>query len=120
MIEAFKTLNGLNNVEKSAWFSISESEEERPSTRSNTNVEGGVEQKRPCVLMRERARTEMRNNCFRFRVQRSWNDLPDNVRQAKSTNAFKNAYDAWTKNNELRNRADPSQNAIQFNQQQHA
>ena len=99
LIEAFKTLNGLNNVEKSEWFSIAEPEEARPSTRSNTNVDGEVELKRPCVLLKERARTEMRNNSFRFRVQRSWNDLPDNVRLAKSTNAFKNAYDAWTQNN---------------------
>ena len=71
LIEAFKTLNGLNNVEKSEWFSIAEPEEARPSTRSDTNVDGEVEQKRSCVLLKERALTEMRNNSFRFRVQRS-------------------------------------------------
>ena len=110
-IEAFKTLNGINNVDKSAWFSIAENEAIRPSTRSNTNVNGEMVQNRPCVLNRERARTDMRNNSYRFRVQRYWNDLPDDVRLAKSTNAFKNAYDSWTTKTKLRNRADSSQTA---------
>ena len=109
LIEAFKSLNGFNNVDKLAWFSIAESEATRPNTRLNTHVDGGTAQTRPCVLNRQRARMDIRNNCFRFRVQRSWNDLPDNVRQAQSTNAFKNAYDSWIMKNKLRNRADPLQ-----------
>ena len=114
LIEAFKTLKGLNNVDKTAWFTIAESEALRPSTRLNTNVEGGREENRPYVLSRERARTDLRNNSFRFRVQRNWNDLPDHVRQAKSTNAFKNAYDSWKQTNNQRNRAVLPQSVTQI------
>jgi ribonuclease P/MRP protein subunit RPP40 len=99
LIEAFKTLNGMNNVDRSAWFEIAPNDEAQPSTRSNTNVDEGREEKRPCVLIRERARTDLRNNSFRFRVGRAWNELPDNVRTAKSTNSFKNAYDSWLARN---------------------
>lgn len=109
LIEAFKTLNGINNVVKEDWFKIAETEASRPSTRSNTNIEGESEESRPYVLERERARTDLRNNSFRFRIQRLWNDLPDNVRKAKSTNAFKNAYDSWTQTNKQRSRAVPLQ-----------
>ena len=28
-------------------------------------------------------------------LERAWNELPQAVRETKSTNAFKNAYDRW-------------------------
>ena len=103
MIEAFKTLRGINNVDKTTWFRVAENDAPRPNTRSNTNVEGGKEEDRPCVLFREEARTELRNNTFRFRVGRKWNDLPDHVRLVKTTNSFKNAYDNWRRSNNNNN-----------------
>ena len=107
LIEAFKTLNGINNVDKSSWFRFDEQDAARASTRSNTNVENGRNEHRSNVLIRERARTELRNNCFRLRVGRTWNNLPDTVRNVKSTNAFKNAYDSWLQSGiPIRNRAD--------------
>ena len=73
-------------------------ESERPSTRSNTIIGNGGDQKRKHdVILRERARTESRNNCFRFRIARAWNDLPDSVKVAKTVNGFKNSYDTWMK-----------------------
>ena len=107
LIEAFKTIHGLNNVDKSSWFRFDEQDAARASTRSNTNVENGRNEHRSNVLIRERARTELRNNCFRLRVGRTWNNLPDTVRNVKSTNAFKNAYDSWLQSGiPIRNRAD--------------
>ena len=118
LIEAYKTLAGINNVEKESWFQIAvnENENPRPSTRTNTTVEGGVAASRLNVLVRERAKTDLRNNCFRLRVGRAWNDLPDTVRQAKSTNAFKTSYDNWCRNNLTRIRA-TTQTTIQTNGQ---
>ena len=95
MIETFKTLTGKNNVDKEAWFRIAANDESQPSTRSNMNVAEGDEEKRSSALVRERARTDLRNNSFRLRVGRNWNDLPDRVRNVSSTNSFKNAYDSW-------------------------
>ena len=107
LIEAFKTLNGINNVNRDAWFQIAESSQERTGTRSNTNIDDEKSESRTNILIRGRARTEIRNNSFRFRVGRMWNELPDYVRQSKSTNGFKNAYDSWhRKNPTSRNQAD--------------
>ena len=103
MIKAFKTLRGFNHVDKTSWFQIADIDSSRPSTRTNTNIEGGREKERPCVLLRERARTDLRNNSFRFRVGRNWNELPDHVRLAKTTNAFKNSYDSWCRTNNNNN-----------------
>ena len=107
LIEAYKTLNGQNKVEKTTWFEIATDESSSPSTRANTNTEG---EKRSSVIVRERARTDLRNNSFRLRVGRGWNELHDTVRNSKSTNSFKNAYDGWIRTEEItRNRADHAQ-----------
>ena len=71
MIEAFKTLSEKNNVEKEGWFRIASNDKNQSRTRSNTNVIEGREQTRSSVLIRERARTDLRNNSFRLRVGRS-------------------------------------------------
>ena len=99
MIEAFKTLNGFNKVEKNDWFQILATESERPCTRSNTHTSDGTFTRKADVILRERARTEIRNNCYRLRTARLWNEIPDTVKAAKSVNAFKNAYDAWKAKN---------------------
>ena len=55
MIEAFKTLRELSNLQKADWTQITGSDGLRPSTRSNMNVEEGREDNQPCELGRERA-----------------------------------------------------------------
>ena len=95
-IEAYKTMNGFNNVAKNDWFLLPPLDHDRPSTRSNTNVSTeGQQNRKQDVMLRERARTEVRNHSFRLRTARAWNEFPDYVKQAKSVNAFKNSYDAW-------------------------
>ena len=100
-IEAFKTLHGFNKVNKTDWFLMPATGLERPSTKSNTNVSNGVDSKRSDVILRERARTEVRNHSYRLRTARQWYDIPDEVKDAKSINAFKNSYDAWQKNKHI-------------------
>ena len=95
-IEVFKTLNGFNRVNKNEWFQIAPAETQRPNTRSNTDVDdGGKQERKSDVILRERARIEIRNNSFRLRTARMWNDVPDHVKSAKSVNSFKNSYDTW-------------------------
>ena len=99
VIEAFKTLNGMNNVDKRDWFEIQEIGSTRPSTRSNTVVAtDGVEEKKAAVVLHERAKTELRNQSYRFRTARAWTEIPDSVKNVKTTNAFKTAYDRWRSN----------------------
>ena len=93
MIEVFKTLRHKNNVDAKLWFSIV-GEEARP-LRSNTLVGEEGERRRENVLEVERCNLEVRKNFFVVRAAKKWNELPDNVKKATSTNNFKNTYDAW-------------------------
>ena len=71
-------------------------DESRP-TRSNTTIEDGQEERRRNILYEPRSQKEMRKNFFTVRVVKLWNELPDNVKEAKSVNQFKNMYDKWKK-----------------------
>ena len=92
-IEAFKTLNGFNQVDKSQWFEI-ETEEQRP-TRQNTVIDVEGERRKNNVLKVEKARLEVRKNYFNIRAANVWNKIPDEVRDKKTVNGFKAAYDGW-------------------------
>ena len=95
-LETFKTINGFNHVDKDKWFQF-EREEARP-TRSNTTVTSEGERRRLNVIRGESARLEVRKNFYNVRAGKRWNDIPDNVKEQKSVNAFKNAYDKWESN----------------------
>ena len=92
-IEAFKTLNGFNRVDKNQWFDI-EAECQRP-TRRNLIIDEEGERRRENVLRVETARLEVRKNYFNVRAADVWNNVPDAVREKKTVNGFKAAYDKW-------------------------
>ena len=92
-IEAFKTLNGFNRVDKNQWFNI-EAEDQRP-TRRNVIIDEEGERRRKNVLKVETARLEVRKNFFNLRAAGVWNNVPDAVRDKKTVNGFKAAYDKW-------------------------
>ena len=80
------------------WFRR-ENESSR-ATRRNTEITEEGERRRSDILIVEAARLEIRKNCFNVRAAKSWNDIPEEVKEMRSVNAFKNAYDAWrTKQN---------------------
>ena len=95
LIEAFKTINGFNNVDKSSWFEVADPALIRLNTRSTSAITNDGEEVNRTNIHRERARTELRNQSYRFRATRAWSLLPDAVRNSKSVNGFKNSYDAW-------------------------
>ena len=94
-IEAFKTLKGINKVDKNKWFDIEE--DSARATRRNTEVTEDGERRRVNVLKEEAARLEVRRNFYTVRAAKTWNKIPEKVREQKSTNAFKNAFDNWTR-----------------------
>ena len=99
LIETFKTLKGFSNVDKRAWFTLADDNEHRPNTRLNTSVgPDGMARKKTEVLERERPRLEIRANFFTVRVVKQWNGLPEDVKNSRSVNAFKNSYDGWKRN----------------------
>ena len=92
-IETFKTLNGLNGVDSEKWFK-KESENSR-ATRRNTEVTEEGERRKTDILIVEAARLEIRKNSFNIRAAKAWNEIPEEVKDRRSVNAFKNAYDLW-------------------------
>ena len=95
-IETFKTLNGFNRVDKKKWFSL-ENEDARPTRRNAEVSESGV-RKKDHVLRTESARLEVRRNFYNVRAAKTWSDIPQSVKDTTSVNAFKNAYDKWSYN----------------------
>ena len=92
-IEAFKSLNGFNRVDKNGWFDI-EAEDQRP-TRRNVIIDEEGERRRKNVLKVETSRLEVRKNYFNVRAAHIWNNIPEEVRDKKTVNGFKSAYDKW-------------------------
>ena len=99
-IEVFKTLRGVNNIDESKWFRRI-SKEARP-LRSNTAVTNGEEVRRDVIEI-EHAHLEVRRNFFVVRAAKVWNELPDEVRNQRTVNGFKNAYDAWGRRDKPKN-----------------
>ena len=94
----FKTLKGINKVEKSEWFDIRTNEITRP-TRGNTVMVDGTERMKIETLYKKAATGEIRNNFFTVRVIRSWNELPEAAKGTKTVNGFKSACDTWKRSN---------------------
>ena len=91
-IEVFKVMRNINNIDEKRWFNRVP-DDARP-LRSNTLVEGGDEIRRE-VLEVERAKLEVRKNFFVVRAAKAWNSIPEGVKNQRTVNGFKNAYDAW-------------------------
>ena len=98
MIETFKTMRGVNRVNRDEWFSIQMEEQHRP-TRSNAVVVGEEVERRRELIVGERVNLEVRRNFFRVRVEAIWNKLPEAVKAQRTINGFKNQYNRWRKEN---------------------
>ena len=83
-IEAFKTLNGFNQVDKNNWFDI-ETEKRRP-TRRNVVITQDGEIRKKNVLKVETARLDVRKNFFTIRAANVWNKIPVEVREKNTVN----------------------------------
>ena len=94
MIETFKTMRGINRVDREEWFRVQVEEEHRP-TRSNTMVVEGELERRREVIVGQRAKLEVRRNFFTVRVEKEWNSLPEMVKMQRTVNGLRNAYDRW-------------------------
>ena len=84
-IEIFKMLRGLTCVDHKIWFKTL-SRSEGPCTRLQAD---------PWALEIQPARLNLRQNSFAIRGPKLWNSLPIEIKQSKSINQFKNAYDSY-------------------------
>ena len=99
MIETFKVMRGFNRVEREDWFTIQEAEHR--STRLNSFVVEGRQERKMEVIVGERAQLDVRKNFFTVRVEKGWNKLPEEVKAQRSVNGFKNHYDKWREQRRL-------------------
>ena len=84
LIETYKTVHGLNKMDKNNFFEfVSE------SGRVNTRLAGDS-----LNLVTQRANTEVRKNFWSLRVVGPWNRLPAAIKRAKNAETFKSLYDA--------------------------
>ena len=80
MLQVFKILNGYEDIDSSRLFTL-----------SSTGLRG-----HSLKLFKERSRLLLRKQTFTQRVVDSWNNLPENVVNTPSINAFKNRFNTHT------------------------
>lgn len=82
MIQTFKIMNNLEDVDATTWFTRLETGRTTRLTMDGKN------------LARMGCRTEMRRHFFSSRVVERWNALPTELKSAKGTQSFKRQYDS--------------------------
>ena len=83
MIETYKIISGKENVNPGTWFMLLEDEK----SFMTRNCSGHLN------LCKPPSKLGIRKNFFSIRVVDTWNQIPDSVKKAVSTNQFKNFYD---------------------------
>ena len=83
MIEAYKIVTGIYDIEAAPALEM-----------SSTTMTRGSERK----LSKVRCRTELRKHFFTQRITDIWNSLPSDVRNSSTLNLFKSALDRFWKN----------------------
>ena len=78
LIETFKLIKGISQVDYNKFFTLSHDSKVRGHT---------------CKLIKNRSRLDIRQKFFSQRVVTSWNQLPEEVVSADSVNSFKNRLD---------------------------
>ena len=91
LIQTYKIVNKVDDVDPATWFHFS-NESQRP-TRSNTTIEEDGSMTERLTLIPQKTNLSLRRNFFSNHVVEPWNQLPDSLKCAASTNAFKNGYD---------------------------
>jgi hypothetical protein len=84
LIEVWGILHGKKDVDPTTWFRMASEGAHR------TRLAG-----HPLSIFKERSNLEIRRNFFSMRCCDKWNRLPNNIKEAKSLNVFKNEYDKY-------------------------
>ena len=89
MIQTFRIINEVDNVEAETWFTFA-SEREREGATSTRHSRDTTK------LVQGDSKYELRRNFFSQRVPNQWNSLPQATRQQNTVLGFKAAYDGTT------------------------
>ena len=83
LIQTYKILTGKDHVDMNIWFTMVGTDTAR-ITRNTAYHRN---------LVPKRSRSDIRQNFFSNRVVTDWNNLPDNVKDAKTLASFKTLLD---------------------------
>ena len=86
MIQTFRIVQGLDNVEMGTWFKFANEREREGAVNTRLNRD-------TTRLVEMESRYENRRNFFSQRVPSKWNTLPESTRQQTTVLNFKAAYD---------------------------
>ena len=89
MIQTFRILNGIDQVDASTWFTM-------PTDRNRVGASNTRNSMDTTRLVEGVSKHDMRKNFFSQRVPRHWNSLPETTRQQQTVLGFKAAYDGTT------------------------
>ena len=84
LLQAYRGMNGVDDVDPSKWFTMVQ---ERNGAMSTRHTRGAFS------VERGESNGAVRRNFWSQRVVDPWNNLPDEVKYAKSLNEFKNGID---------------------------
>ena len=86
MVQVFKMLKGIDNVDYSNWFETygDIGSNNRPNTRLSNE---------PMNIIQQRCNGDIRKHFFSMRVVPKWNNLPNEVKNCETVPAFKTNYD---------------------------
>jgi len=87
LIQVFKILKGIDDVDSSTWFTLVGQEPQRVTR--NTSYHGN--------LVATRSKSDIRLNFFTNRVVSRWNGLPTDVKDFRTLNIFKSKLDEMFK-----------------------
>jgi len=79
LIQTYKILNGLDDVDHEIWF-------RKPGSLRPTRANTGAG-----YILPQRTRLEIRENFFTCRVTKAWNSLPEDIRASPTLGVFKGA-----------------------------
>ena len=95
MLQTFKILNRIDDVDYHTWFK--KVEEQHQSTRQAVVVADDGSSSGTENLVKPKAKLDLRKNFFSCRVVDPWNNLPNTVRKSGSVDEFKKNYDNFMK-----------------------
>ena len=90
LIQAYKAFSGHDNVKPTTWFKRSIEAEQQLDDRVGAATR---RQRGYWNVDKPKWEGEIRRNFWSVRVCEPWNELPDSIKMAETTNGFKNALD---------------------------
>jgi len=85
MVQTFKIVHEINRVDRRVWFEFVEDRGERVTRLSVDFLN----------IKSKLSKSELRRRFFSNHVVQQWNNLPKEIKNAKSVGSFKSQYTQW-------------------------